>query len=399
MRLSLGNHPGVVIIGVAVIVLVVWGFWPQPLAVEAVLVNQDSMAVTIEEEGRTRVHERYVVSAPVDGVACRIDLHVGDPVKQGQLLLTLSPLESQVLDPRSRAAAEARVAAAKSALESARQQAESAEATRLFQENEVNRLRPLFEKGVVSRGEFEKAQTGLRVAEAALKASRHGVEVARYEAEAAETALRYSAGSVGGEAATQVPIRSPIDGKILKVPHECAGPVRTGDPLLEVGDPTELEVEVDLLSADAVKVKHGMRVLLDRWGGERPLEGRVRIVEPVGFTKFSALGVEEQRVLVIVDIVSPKEAWELLGDGYSVEARFVLWEHESALQVPASSLFRHADGWALFTIEDDRAKMRPVQVGQRNGLRAQIVEGVSAGEWVIDHPADEMEDGQRVTQR
>ena len=171
--------------------------------------------------------------------------------------------------------------------------------------------------------------------------------------------------------------------------------MRTGEPLFEVGDPNALEIEVDVLSADAVRIKPGMAVQLDRWGGDHPLEGIVRTVEPIGFTKASALGVEEQRVLVISDFVSPAEQWERLGDGYRVEAEFVLWRGEDVLQVPDSSLFRHADGWALFVLEDGRAQRRRVQVGQRNGLVAQIVEGVSEGEVIILHPSDKIDDGRR----
>ena len=188
--------------------------------------------------------------------------------------------------------------------------------------------------------------------------------------EAARTALQYSAAVDSGEPVEQVPVRSPIDGKILKVVRECEGPVRTGDPLLEVGDPSALEVEVDVLSADAVKIKPGMKVLFDRWGGDKPLEGLVRVVEPVGFTKISALGVEEQRVLIICDFTSPAEKWQRLGDGYRVEARFILWHEDSVLQVPASSLFRYKEGWAVFVVENHHAERRVVKVGQRNGLVA-----------------------------
>jgi HlyD family secretion protein len=202
-------------------------------------------------------------------------------------------------------------------------------------------------------------------ADATLRAANHGVEVAKYELQAAETALKYSAGTVTNEPAVRVPVRSPITGRILKVPHECEGPVRTGEPLLEVGDPSLLEVEVDVLSDDAVKIRPGMRVLFDRWGGDEPLEGRVRVVEPVGFTKISALGVEEQRVFVIADFTSLPEQWQRLGDGYRVEARFVLWHEDDVLQVPASSLFRYNEGWAVFVVENGRAVRREVQVGQR----------------------------------
>ena len=208
--------------------------------------------------------------------------------------------------------------------------------------------------------------------------------------------LHYADASVDAE---RIPVYSPITGRVLKVAHECEGPVRTGAPLLEVGDPSALEIEVDVLSADAVKIKPGMQVLFDRWGGEGSLEGVVRTIEPVGFTKISALGVEEQRVLVISDFTSPREKWQRLGDGYRVEARFVLWHEDKVLQIPASSLFRYNEGWAVFVIDNGRAKRREVKVGERNGLTAQIIEGVKEGVRVINHPSDEVEDGRRVKVR
>jgi len=226
-------------------------------------------------------------------------------------LLGITPLESQVLDPRSRAEARARVAAAESALESARDQADSVKATADFYNSEVNRLRPLFEKGVIPKGEFDKAEMNVLTTKSNLRSARHAVEVAKYELQAARSVLEYHAGNER-EPAERVPVTSPINGRILKVYHECKGPVRTGEVLLEVGDPEILEVEVDVLSSDAVKIKQGMTVLFDRWGGEKPLQGIVRTIEPVGFTKISALGVEEQRVLIIADFTSPKEQWQRL---------------------------------------------------------------------------------------
>jgi HlyD family secretion protein len=225
------------------------------------------------------------------------------------------------------------------------------------------------------------------------------VDVARHELEAAESALAYSAATPAGEPAERVLVRSPIDGRVLKVQRECEGPVRTGEVLLALGDPSRLEVEVDVLSADAVRIRPGTRVLFDRWGGDEPLEGMVRRVEPVGFTKVSALGVEEQRVLVIADFTSPAERWERLGDGYRVEARFVLWHADDVLQVPASSLFRHGDGWAVFAVEEGRAVRRPLRVGQRTGLAAQVLEGLAEGDVVVVHPSDEVADGVRVAPR
>jgi len=398
MSIPLRKHPAIAVTAVLIIALLVWGFWPQAVFVEAIAVKRAPLTVTIEEEGRTRVIDRYIISAPVDGVACRVQLDVGDPVAQGQVLLGITPLESQVLDPRSRAQAEAQVSAAESALEAAKQQASAAKAAAQLATTELKRLRPLLEKGVISRDAFDKAVTEVQTTTAAERSADFNVEVARYELQAARTVLEYTAGTKH-EPAERVPVHSPITGKILKLVRECEGPVRTGEPLLEVGDPSVLEVEVDVLSADAVKIKPGMKVMFDRWGGDEPLQGVVRIIEPAGFTKISALGVEEQRVLVISDFTSAAEQWQRLGDGYRVEARFILWHEDDVLQVPASSLFRYQHGWAVFVIEDKRAKHRVVEVGQRNGLIAQIVKGLEQGETVINHPGDDVEDNTRIKPR
>lgn len=395
----LRQHPVIAVIIAVIAALLLWGFWPQPVTVEAVTVSRAPMTVSIEEEGRTRVIDRYIVSAPVDGVACRVQLEVGDPVEQGQVLLGITPLESQVLDPRSRAQAEARVAAAEAALSAAREQARVAAVEKDYAAAELERLRPLAEKGLVSGESFDRAKNAANTSAAVLRSAEFNVEVASYDLEAARTTLQYSAATAGDAPAERVPVRAPVDGRILKVHHECEGPVRTGEPLFEVGDPSALEVEVDVLSADAVKIQPGMAVLFDRWGGELPLQGRVRNIEPIGFTKISALGVEEQRVLVISDLTSPTEQWQRLGDGYRVEAQFVLWQEAEVLQVPASALFRFGEGWAVFVIEDDSARRREVSVGQRNGLTAQIIAGLAPGETVINHPSDAVEDGRSVRPR
>jgi len=402
LNITWRKHPVIAISAVLIIGLLIWGFWPQPVIVETVAVKRGPLTITIEEEGRTRVIDRYVISAPVDGVACRQQLKVGDAVEQGQVLLGITPLASQVLDPRSREQARSQVDAAESALHAAEQQAEAAAAAAKLAVIERNRLKPLVEKGVISTDVYDKAVTEVQTKAAAKRAAVFSVEVAKYELQSAKSVLEYTAASElanKGEPAERVPVKSPITGKILKVVRECEGPVRTGDMLLEVGDPSILEIEVDVLSADAVKIKPGMKVLFDHWGGDKPLEGVVRNIEPVGFTKISALGVEEQRVLVISDFTSPEEQWQRLGDGYRVEARFILWHEDDVLQVPASSLFRYKDGWAVFVADNHHAKRRVVKVGQRNGLTAQILEGLSEGEKVINHPSDDVEDGRRVKER
>jgi HlyD family secretion protein len=399
MLVLLRQHPAIAVTTVVITGLLVWGFWPQAVMVEAVPALRAPMAVSIGEEGRTRVIDRYVVSAPVDGIACRVQLEVGDPVKQGELLLGITPLASQILDPRSRAQAKARIAAAESNLAAAREHAQAAIAEQEFTAIELKRLRPLVEKGIISREIFHRAENEAKTSAAARRSADFNVEVANYDLEAARTTLQYSAAIASDAPAERVPVRSPIDGRILKIQHECEGAVRTGDPLLEVGDPSALEVEVDVLSADAVKIKPGMHILFDRWGGEQPLQGRVRNVEPVGFTRISALGVEEQRVLVISDFTSPRKQWQRLGDGYRVEAQFILWQEDDVLQVPASSLFRFQQGWAVFIADGNRAIRREIELGQRNGLHAQILAGVEAGEMVIIHPSDAVEDGRRIKLR
>ncbi|MCF7990058.1 MAG: HlyD family efflux transporter periplasmic adaptor subunit [Thiohalocapsa sp.] len=405
--MPLGKYPGVVITVAMIAGLLVWGFWPEPVVVDTVVAKRAPLAVTIDEDGRTRVMDRYEIRAPVDGVACRIQLEVGDAVSDGQVLFGITPLQSEVLDPRSRALAEARVAAAEAALASSRQNVEAARAKAAYQTAELARMEPLAEQGVISRAQLDQVRMESESADAALRAAEHAADVARYEVEAARSALAYSAAGEADEPVERVPVRSPVDGRVLKVLRECEGPVVMGDVLIEIGDPTRLEVEVDLLSADAVRVRPGTRVRFERWGGEAPLEGVVRTVEPVGFTKISALGVEEQRVLVICDFTSPPALWQRLGDGYRVEASFVIWEADDVLQVPAGSLFRRGGGarggsgddWALFAVVDGRAALRDVEVGQRTGLAAQILDGVQSGEVVIDHPSDEVADGGRVKVR
>ena len=393
----LRKHPLIILIAVLITGLLMWGFWPQPVMVEATTVKRAPLTITVEEEGRTRVIDRYIISAPVNGVTCRVQLNVGDPVEQGQILLDIAPLESEVLDQRSRAQANAEIAAADSALRAAKERVRAAAATELLAATELKRLQPLLEKALISRDVFDKAVADANTTAADKRSADFNVDVARYELEAAKSVLEYSVAS--HDLADRITVRSPITGNILRIEQECASPVSTGEPLIEVGDPSALEIEVDVLSADAVKIKPGMNVLFDRWGGEQPLKGTVRIVEPVGFTKVSALGVEEQRVLIISDFTSPATQWQRLGDGYRVEAHFILWHQEDVLQIPASSLFRYKNGWAVFVIENNHAKRREVKVGQRNGLIAQILEGVEEGESVINHPSDDVEDGRSVTVR
>jgi HlyD family secretion protein len=300
--------------------------------------------------------------------------------------------------PRSRGEAEARLKAAKAALKAAEQNARASAADNEYARVQLERLRRLHEAESVSRDSLDQAETEATRSQATLRSAEFAVEVARFELEEARTVLRYSAAEET-EYDELVALRAPVAGRVLKVHHESEGAVRAGEELLEIGDPCALEVEVDVLSADSVRIKVGTAVLFERWGGEAPLEGRVRLIEPVGFTKVSALGIEEQRVLVIADITSPPETWRRLGDGYRVEARFVVWEGDDVLQVPASALFRHQDGWAVFIHRNGRAHRRQVEVGHRGGLRAEVLSGLDEGVAVIVHPDRSVENGTRVRLR
>jgi len=396
---SLRHHPGIVVVSLLIILLMVWGFWPKPVLIESTIVKRAPLTISIEEDGRTRVMDRYIIAAPVNGMTCRMHLKVGDEVTQGQTLLGITPLASQVLDARSRAQAEAKVASAKSALQAAQEQVQSISVAAQQAKDDVKRYQPLLTKGLISQETFDKAQTTALSSAANKRSARFRVDVAQHELEAAITTLEYSAANPNSDNKEKVIVTSPIDGKILKVSRQCKGPVTTGEAMLEIGDPSALEVEVDLLSADAVKIKPGMTVLFDRWGGEQALEGLVRIVEPVGFTKVSALGVEEQRVLIISDFTSPFEQWQRLGDGYRVEASFILWHEESVLQVPSSSLFRYKEGWAVFAVEDGIATRKTITIGQRNGLTAQILSGLNVNDKIINHPSEAIEDGVSIAER
>lgn len=396
---NLRNHLGLIFSAAIIIIIIAIGFIPRPVLVDSAMAKRDTLQVTIEEEGKTRVIDRYVLSAPVDGFARRLDLNVGDTVEKDQRILCLEPLRSTVLDPRSRAEAEARVAAANATLQAAQRHVNATEADADFAARELDRLKQLYESRTISLDRFQQAEANARRTKANLESARFDVEVAEFEKNAAEAVLSVSAAEQGNETPEIVSINAPVTGSVLKLHHESEGVVNKGTPLLEIGDPLSLEVEVDVLSRDAVKILPGTRVRFERWGGETALKGAVRTIEPVGFTKISALGVEEQRVLVIVDILSPKEEWQRLGDGYRMETVFILWEGEDVLQIPSSALFHHGDEWAVFGIHEDRAVLKTVTVGQRSGISAEILSGLEEGETIINHPGSNVTDNSRVRSR
>lgn len=379
------------LLGLVAAVMLFLAMRPQPVWVEPARAQKAPLEEVIVEEGETRVQDRYVVSAPVSGYLRRVELKVGDPVKAEQRLTELEPLRSAALDARSRAEARAQIAAARSALESARQQVKVAAANEELARSELGRVEKLAEKDLVSSEKLQQARAEVQRSQAALRSARFNAEVARYQLQAAQTRLDYSADS-DEDRFDLVTLRAPVAGAVLQVLRESEGVVNAGQPIIEIGNPEALEVVVDVLSFDAVKLSSGTPVRIHGWGGPT-LEGVVRLVEPVGFTQVSALGVEEQRVRVIVDIRSPREQWRELGDGYRVDASFVLWQAANVLQIPLSAVFERNGKEFVFVIEDDHARLRAVKTGHSDGFMVEILEGLKDGEVVVRHTGNQVSDG------
>jgi HlyD family secretion protein len=383
------------VLGAAALVAVLaWGFWPQPVAVEVVRVARGRLMETIEEEAVARVRERYTVSAPVPGLVRRVAFEVGEPVRAGAVVAVIEPVPSPPLDARTAAEAAERARVAEAALRQARDQAAAAETQADLARRELARVRPLAEDSILAASELDRYAAAARQAEAAAAAARDAVAAARHQRDAAVATL-----AAGGRApARAVAVTAPAGGVVLAVYQESEGVVGAGQPLLDVGEAEDLEVVAEVLTEDAVRIAHGTRVLVEDWGGDIPLEGVVERVEPVAQTTVSALGVEEQRARIHITLpaLAALEAPVRLGDGYRVTARFVLWEGDDVLLVPASALFRDDEGWAVFGVEDGRARRRPVEVGHRDGLQAEVLAGLAPGDLVITHPSDAVGEGVRV---
>lgn len=381
----------------AVIALLVFAWMPKPVPVELSTATRGTLRVTVDEDGRTRVKDRYIVSMPLTGNAARIELDPGDRVERGDILARVVPLASPLLDERTRQTSQAQVAAATASERQAAAQIERARTALEFAERELERQKKLFERGATSEEALDQATLEAQIRKADLASAKFAARVARYEVEMAQAALGRVSG-LGGAEDEQMIVPSPIEGMVLKVLQKSEGVLQAGSPLLELGDPSALEIVVDLLTSDAIRVNPGAKTSIERWGGE-PLEGRVRLVEPSAFTRISSLGVEEQRVNTIIELTSPRDKWKSLRDGYRVETRIVVWEKDGVLTVPGSAVFRHGDGWAVFAVKDGIAKLTPVEVGERNSLEVQVLAHLEEGARVVAHPSDRVEDGVQVAAR
>jgi HlyD family secretion protein len=377
--------------------IVWWVFTPAAVPADFAEVERGDLQVTVNEEGRTRVRDRFVVSAPLPGRMQRIELEPGDPVVAGKTIVArFLPTDPALLDVRTRAELQARVRTAESALGGARADRERVRAELAFAQAELKRSRSLVEEKVIAPRELEAAERQAEALTRALQSAEFAVSAAEHQLELARASLIQTRGA--GRAAP-IPLYSPVDGVVLRRLQESEAVVPTGQPLLEIGDLDDLEIVSDLLSSAAVQVAPGQKVLIEQWGGDHALQGRVRLVEPSGFTKISALGVEEQRVNAIVDFVDPPEQRPNIGDGYRVEVRVIVSARDDVLKVPTSSLFRHEGAWAVYVVENGRAVRRVVQTGERNGLEAEITGGLSGAERIIVFPSDAVTDGVKVSPR
>jgi HlyD family secretion protein len=388
------------VLGLLVVSGLFFSFRPASVPVDLMEVGAGPLMVTLGDEGETRVRDVFVLSAPVAGQLRRIELDAGDAVTAGETMVAgIEPADSSFLDPRSEQQARAAVRASESAEQAAEAQVEEAEAELEFAAAEVVRMRDLFADGTVSARDLDAAERANKAARAAFAAANATLQVRRFELERARAQLVSPTAREQNDDCECLELVAPVTGQVLRVLRKSAGVVAAAEPLLEIGDPQDLEIVADLLSTDAVRAAPGQRVLIEDWGGPQPLEGIVRRVEPFGFTKVSALGIEEQRVNVIIDITSAPDAWARLGHGYQVEVRVVLWAGDDVVSVPLTSLFRDGEQWAVFVAADGNAELRHVELGQRNGIAAEIVAGLNAGEQVILHPSDRVVDGVRIAPR
>lgn len=389
-----------VVVGGALVIAML--FRPVAVPVDFAEIERGAIRVTVSDEGKTRVKDIFVVSAPVPGLMRRIELEAGDPVSAGETVIArIEPSDPSFLDVRTQAEARAAVRAAEAAQNLLAATVRRAEAELEFAEAEFRRFQGLAESDTVSENDLDSARRRAKTASASLDEARASLKARAAELEQARARLMNpnSTRENRGEDCECVNAYSPVSGAVLQVLKESEGVVASGTPLVEVGDPRRLEIVVDLLSTDAVRVEAGQLVLIEAWGGGEALEGVVTRVEPFGFTKVSALGIEEQRVNVRIDLAGPPEDWQRLGHGYRVEPKIILAESADVLKVPRSALFRDGDRWAVFVEEDGSAVIRHVELGLENDLVAELVSGLEAGERVVVQPSDRVTAGARLQDR
>lgn len=369
---------------------------PRPVPVDLAVARRGPLVAAIDESGITRIKDRFEISAPVTGSLMRIALEPGDRVEEGDVIAQITPLSSPLLDERARAETEARLGAALSAQGQAQALSSRARAAEQLARRDLDRLRSLVRSGAAAAHELEQAEFNVRMRAEELASAQFAAKVAAEEVRIVRITLDRSTLRPRDR---YVDVLAPSSGQVLRVAQKSAGVVQAGTPLIEVGDPNALEVVVDVLTTDAVLIRPGTEVAITDWGGGRALKGRVRRIEPAAFTRPSALGIDEQRVNVVITMVEPRDEWRALGDGYRVEVRFILWQTSDALKVPEGAVFRRGDGFAVFRVEKGIAHLTPVVIGHRGDAELEIPSGLKAGAQVAVHPGDRVRDGARVEAR
>ena len=383
--------------GLFLLALVAWGLWPKPIVIETGVAARGPLTVRVSEEGKTRVRNRYVVAAPVAGKMRRVSLKPGDEVKAGATVLTaIEPVAPPLLDPRARAQAEAVVAMTEASRKQATESLAAKRASLKMAAADRDRMRSVTRDGSLSESDRDKVEGDASIKSAEVRAAEFSLQVIDYELAQARAALERPDSNSSGNL---VEVKSPVSGRVLKVMQESEMVVTPGVQILEIGDPTDIEIEAEILSRDAVTIHPGDLVEVGQWGGETPLQGRVRRVEPAAFTKISALGVEEQRVIVLSDLVDVPEAARALGDRYRVEVSVAVWHSGDVLIVPAGALFREGNAWTAYIFRDGKANLTSVQAGHSDGRFTEILSGVVAGDEVLLHPPDTVKDGTAVIKR
>ena len=393
-----------VILAVIALGLLVFAFIPEAIKVDIAIVEKGDILITLDGEGKTRIHDIYVVSTPVDGRVTRIESEPGEFVTAGKTVIAnMYPANPQFLDKRSETQAKADVDGARAALALANARVKQVKAQLEFDTAELKRTRELFEKKSVSKSGLERAELSLKTLKAELETAQSNLQVMVSRLEAAKVRLLQpesrELGVGKNDPHCQICIHSPVDGRVLRILHKSESIVPVGTALVEIGNPEDLEVNIEMLSTNAVRVKVGDEAAIKRWGGAQDIKARVKLIEPSGFTKISALGVEEQRVNVILSFTDPIEKWKSLGDAFRVEAAIIIDRADDVLTIPLSALFRENEIWSVFKVVEGKVELQSVKVGRRNDRRAEIIEGLSIGEQIITHPGNSIEEGVRVKER
>lgn len=381
-------------VGLAVLAALAWALWPRPIAVETATIARRDITVSVEEEGKSRIREVFVVSAPIAGQMRRVGLHAGDTVVEGETVVArIEPVDPGLLDARSRAVAEAAVQAAAAAVQLAEAEQKQAQAQLAFLETEFDRAERLIRQGTISERAYEKARLDRDTAQAALDSAGAALAVRQREQESAEAAL-IETSAAGGRCCTEV--KAPVSGRVLRVLTESEQVVQPGTPLVQIGNPADIEITADLLSNDAVRIKLGAAAMINGWGGA-PLAAAVKRIDPSATTKVSALGIEEQRVPVILDLAPDQTSETQLGDGFRVVVSITLWEGKNLVAVPVGALFRDGADWAAYAVANGTARLKRLKLGAKNGSYAEVTDGLTEGDQVIVYPSEQVRDGVAVT--